>query len=89
MNYTSPDKKKTCFTMEYDDVRFLIVDELYTVEPHFWNKLFLSFVERLSTFEGDFYKMHFRLVLCWEVCPLLDCPLSLYSPGYNNLFPFV
>ena len=32
----------------------------------------LSFVQRLSSFRGDFLYIHkyFRLVLCWEVCPL-------------------
>ena len=42
----------------------------------------LSFVERLSSFKGDIsikcaYKIKcFWLVLFWEVCPLLECPLS-------------
>ena len=40
----------------------------------------MSFVERLSSFRGDFYRVciheYFWLVLCWEVCPLSECPLS-------------
>ena len=49
-----------------------------------WNLLIrlavLSFVERLSFSEVIFYRMciheYFQLVLCWVVCPLLECPLS-------------
>ena len=37
----------------------------------------LSLVERLSSFRGDFLQSvymqeYFRLVLCWEVCPLSE-----------------
>ena len=38
----------------------------------------LSSVERLSSFRGDIHK-YFRLVLCWEVFPVLEYPLSEVS----------
>ena len=46
-----------------------------------------SFVERLSSeviFIECVLQEYFWLVLCWEVCPLLECPLlevSLYGKG--------
>ena len=44
----------------------------------------LSFVERgCPLSEVIFYRVciqeYFRLVLCWEVCPLSECPLSEVS----------
>ena len=41
----------------------------------------LSFVQRLSffiqwRFSIECVHVYFQFVLCWEVCPLLECPLS-------------
>ena len=52
----------------------------------------LSFVERLSSFRGDsvqsvYNSEYFRLVLCWEVCPLSECPLLLYPFMIGSGFP--
>ena len=51
----------------------------------------INFVERLSSFRGDFYRVcineYFRLFLCWELCPLSECPLSevsLYSSQWGQ-----
>ena len=50
---------------------------------HHWDPCTcLSFVERLSSFGGYFVQSVYTwCVLCWEVCPLSECPLlevSLY-----------
>ena len=70
---------------------------LYTVEPlnkdtglrdqPFCHLYYI--IERLSSFRGDCYRVciqeYFRLVLCWEVCPLSECPLSEVSLYFTNL----
>ena len=50
----------------------------------------LSFVERLSSFRGDFYRVciheYFWLVLCWKVCPLLEVLLYIFMNVIIQLF---
>ena len=53
---------------------------LYTVEPLFGTSRFVLCREvNCPLSEVIFYRVciheYFRLVLCWEVCPLSECPL--------------
>ena len=43
---------------------------------HTLGPIILSFVERLSSFRGCFVQSLYTTALCFEVCPLSECPLS-------------